>query len=61
MTDTEIRASCTTQGWQNQVLPFAVLYQQMNKRGKNKLSKSVGNVIAFLFNLAFIHFDVECI
>lgn len=50
------------QGLQNQVLPFVILYKQMNKRERSKLfSKPLGNVIASLFNLGFIHFDVECI
>lgn len=60
MADTEIKASCINQGSQNQVLPFFVLYWQTNKRERNKLfPKAVGNVIVFLFNLRFIHFDVE--
>lgn len=60
MGDTEVKASCTNQGSQNQVLPFVVLYWQMKKRERNKLfPKAVWNVMAFLFNLRFIHFDVE--
>lgn len=60
MADTEIKASCTNQGSQNQFLPFFVLYWQMNKRERNKLfPKAVVNEIAFLFNLRFIPFDVE--